>query len=97
MQRPARCQHDYCDFGIFRCLLSTRAKNVRVIAAANVKKTLPLLLLALLASLLRTSYGCYAFPADVEDPCLEMECEFGAQCVVSMDGNSARCQVSDVL
>ena len=97
MQRPACCRHDYCDFGIFRCLLSARAKNVRVIAAANVKKTLPLLLLALLASLLRTSYGCYAFPADVEDPCLEMECEFGAQCVVSMDGNSARCQVSDVL
>ena len=37
--------------------------------------------------------GCYAFSTDFPDPCANKECEYGAQCVASLDGSSARCQV----
>ena len=53
-----------------------------------------ILLLTSLASMLGACNGCYAFSSDLPDPCSDVECEFGAQCVVSLDGSSARCQVS---
>ena len=38
--------------------------------------------------------SCYAFPPDKENPCNKKQCGYGADCVVSMDGLTARCQVS---
>ena len=48
-------------------------------------------------SLLNGCDSCYAFPPDKEDPCKNLECSYGAECVASMDGMSARCQVSSIL
>ena len=59
-------------------------KNISVIFTA---------VLLVLCSLLCTCDGCYAFPPGVRDPCLDERCAFGAQCYVSLDGGSARCQV----
>ena len=39
-----------------------------------------------------TTNGCYVYPPDVKDPCKDKECSFGAQCVPSIDGLTARCQ-----
>ena len=36
--------------------------------------------------------ACYLFPPDAKDPCLDVLCSFGAQCVPSLDGLTARCQ-----
>ena len=36
--------------------------------------------------------GCYVFPPDMVDPCRDKRCSFGAQCVPSLDGLTARCQ-----
>jgi len=36
--------------------------------------------------------ACYVFPPETVDPCLEKRCSFGAQCVPSLDGLTARCQ-----
>lgn len=36
--------------------------------------------------------ACYVFPADIRDPCRDKRCSFGAQCVPSLDGLTARCQ-----
>jgi hypothetical protein len=38
---------------------------------------------------------CYVFPADVRNPCADKHCSFGAQCAVSLDGLTARCQCPD--
>jgi len=35
---------------------------------------------------------CYVFPPDMDDPCRNKRCSFGAQCVPSLDGLTARCQ-----
>ena len=35
---------------------------------------------------------CYVYPADVRDPCHGKLCSFGAKCVPSLDGLTARCQ-----
>ena len=35
---------------------------------------------------------CYVYPPDVKDPCRDKPCSFGAQCVPSLDGLTARCQ-----
>jgi hypothetical protein len=37
-------------------------------------------------------HACYVFPADQIDPCRDKRCSFGAQCVPSLDGLTARCQ-----
>lgn len=36
--------------------------------------------------------ACYVYPADMEDPCEQKKCSFGAECVPSLDGISYRCQ-----
>lgn len=46
----------------------------------------------LFLSLLPLTQCCYVYPPDVKDPCKEKECSFGAQCVPSLDGLTARCQ-----
>lgn len=38
--------------------------------------------------------SCYAYAEGIRDPCEDKVCEFGAICVASVDGTSARCQVS---
>lgn len=35
--------------------------------------------------------ACYRFPDGVRDPCLELECRFGADCLRSKDGKKADC------
>ena len=37
-------------------------------------------------------FSCYVYPPDVADPCRDKECSFGAHCVPSLDGLTARCQ-----
>lgn len=37
------------------------------------------------------THGCYKFPADVPDPCLDKQCHFGAQCRPSPDGQTGEC------
>ena len=39
--------------------------------------------------------ACYAFPPNKKNPCLDKECHYGAYCVSSKDGSSARCQCAD--
>ncbi len=52
-----------------------------------------MLLFALqLTYLPRLTLSCYVYPPDVKDPCKGKECSFGAQCVPSLDGLTARCQ-----
>lgn len=53
------------------------------------KCRLKLLVLLLLSS--RLTLGCYKFPADVRDPCLDKECRYGSKCRPSVDGRSAEC------
>lgn len=53
------------------------------------KYRLKLLVLLLLSS--RLILGCYKFPADVRDPCLDKECRYGSKCRPSVDGRSAEC------
>lgn len=36
--------------------------------------------------------ACYVFPPEMVDPCRDKRCSFGAQCVPSLDGLTARCQ-----
>lgn len=36
--------------------------------------------------------SCYVFPTELKDPCSEKQCSFGARCVASLDGLTARCQ-----
>ena len=40
----------------------------------------------------RSTLSCYAYPPDMTDPCEGKQCSFGAQCVPSLDGQTARCQ-----
>ncbi|GFS69619.1 hypothetical protein NPIL_186111 [Nephila pilipes] len=35
--------------------------------------------------------GCYQFPSDVKDPCMDKECHFGSKCRPSLDGRTAEC------
>jgi len=51
-------------------------------------------LLAVLLLIVAPSFtlSCYVYPTDVTDPCQGKECSFGAQCVPSLDGQTARCQ-----
>lgn len=35
--------------------------------------------------------GCYVFPDDQRDPCVGKLCSYGAQCMPSLDGLTARC------
>ena len=54
-------------------------------------------LYAVILLLTQISYihSCYVYPPDVKDPCKDKECSFGAQCVPSIDGLTARCQCPD--
>ena len=36
--------------------------------------------------------SCYVYPPDVQDPCADKQCSFGAMCKPSLDGLTARCQ-----
>lgn len=56
--------------------------------------SLPPKLLALFLLIIAPSstLSCYVYPTDVTDPCQGKECSFGAQCVPSLDGQTARCQ-----
>lgn len=36
--------------------------------------------------------SCYLYPSDMRDPCKGKVCSFGASCVASLDGLTARCQ-----
>lgn len=38
------------------------------------------------------SASCYVYPPGVKDPCEDKRCDFGAQCVRSLDGLHARCE-----
>jgi len=38
------------------------------------------------------AHACYIYPADAKDPCGDKRCSFGAKCVPSLDGLTARCQ-----
>lgn len=53
---------------------------------------LVMLIAAMLVLLLTVASGCYVFPAEAQDPCLSRQCRYGARCVPSQDGLSARCQ-----
>lgn len=35
--------------------------------------------------------GCYKFPADVKDPCIDKKCHFGSKCRPTLDGSSPEC------
>lgn len=35
--------------------------------------------------------GCYKFPADIADPCLSVECQYGAECRPNADGSAGQC------
>lgn len=35
---------------------------------------------------------CYVYPAGARDPCADRRCSYGARCVPSLDGLTARCQ-----
>lgn len=48
------------------------------------------LLLLLLLSV-QGSEACYKFADDVRDPCLDVRCQFGADCLRSKDGKKAEC------
>ena len=39
--------------------------------------------------------ACYVYPPDIKDPCENMKCNFGAECVPALDGLSASCQCPD--
>lgn len=41
------------------------------------------------------SNACYVYPSDVQDPCEHKECSYGAKCVPSLDGLTARCQCTE--
>lgn len=79
-----------------------REKMARVIASnrscPNSSPTRPLvifLVLTLAIDLLDVKYtssACYKFPDDVRDPCLDVACQFGADCIRSKDGKKAECQ-----
>ena len=49
-------------------------------------------LLLLLLLLPHYASSCYVYPPDIKDPCSTMKCSFGAQCMASHDGFTARCQ-----
>lgn len=36
--------------------------------------------------------SCYLYPSEMRDPCKGKVCNFGASCVASLDGLTARCQ-----
>ena len=52
-------------------------------------RLLPVLLLLVAP---HSTLSCYVYPADITDPCEGKQCSFGAQCVPSLDGQTARCQ-----
>lgn len=35
--------------------------------------------------------ACYKFPDDVRDPCIDLDCKYGAECIRSKDGKKAEC------
>jgi hypothetical protein len=39
----------------------------------------------------RWSSACYVYPPDVQDPCEDRPCTFGARCVPALDGLTSRC------
>jgi hypothetical protein len=45
---------------------------------------------------LPVSDACYAYPAGMKNPCKGVECQYGAYCVPSNDGNTYRCQVRQI-
>lgn len=49
-------------------------------------------LLVVMVTVVSDASACYLFPPDAKDPCLDVLCSFGAQCVPSLDGLTARCQ-----
>lgn len=49
------------------------------------------LVLFLLLSTIHVALGCYKFPKDMRDPCLDKECHFGSRCRPSTDGLAAEC------
>ena len=54
-----------------------------------------LLLVTLIHILLPVCDGCYAFPPGKRNPCEDETCHYGAICVISKDGLSARCQCEE--
>ncbi|KAK0085143.1 hypothetical protein PV326_006014 [Microctonus aethiopoides] len=48
-------------------------------------------MLMLLMSLM-ISDGCYIFPKEIKDPCRNVNCSLGSQCVRSRDGTDAKCE-----
>lgn len=35
--------------------------------------------------------ACYKFPDDQRDPCIDLDCKYGAECIRSKDGKKAEC------
>ncbi|RWS04342.1 agrin-like protein [Dinothrombium tinctorium] len=50
-----------------------------------------LFLLAIIDLHLQPAKACYKFAKGVKDPCLDMKCRFGENCVRSKDGKKAEC------
>ena len=62
-------------------------------AGKHVSVKLPCILACVITVLLvPRCQPCYVYPPDVQDPCKDKTCSFGAQCVPSLDGGTARCQ-----
>lgn len=57
---------------------------------SSIHKRLIIMLLLYLS--LPTCNSCYVFPPGKKNPCVGVECSFGAICVSSSDGLQARCQ-----
>ena len=58
----------------------------------NAMSAVAVVILACCWSVVSLVHSCYVFPPEMTDPCLDKRCSFGAQCVPSLDGLTARCQ-----
>lgn len=78
------------------CALSTKSLDVLLqptMASARVVFNAIISVMFIVIFMLSvTCLSCYVFPADIRDPCRDKRCSFGAQCVPSLDGLTARCQ-----
>jgi hypothetical protein len=64
----------------------------KVFSAQCTRTQLVLMMTVMMEMLVRKTGCCYVFPSDMKDPCQDVLCSFGAQCVPSLDGLTARCQ-----
>ena len=71
------------------CLSSIIITNLSCLRFVHHHIVVLFLVIALLVPYINT---CYVYPPDVVDPCSNKECSFGAHCVPSLDGLTARCQ-----